>query len=126
MGLVTVDARNDILSFNLPEIDNVYVNIIPTDAVDTTTTNDMLITEVTMKNDAHGNDDFNAIIQTIEVQLFYSSVENYTDNIEDFEIRLMKLMGKKDWLTTRTDPHLIDPSTQQTVKLFYFERVRYL
>ena len=45
-----------------------------------------------MENDDYANDTFNSIIQTLEVQVFYSLYVEF--DIEEFEIDLMKRLEK--------------------------------
>jgi len=109
---------------NYSEIDKVYQINIPIEDQDIVDTNTILITEAIMENDDYSNNGFHSIIQTLEVQVFYALHPDF--DTEDFEIKFMKDLEKGEWRTVRSDPHIIDPDTNQTVKLFYFERVKYI
>lgn len=118
------DLKKLIESYNYEFVNGIFTIKIPDEEISTIDKTDILITEAMMENDDYANDTFNSIIQTLEVQVFYSLYVEF--DIEEFEIDLMKRLEKDNWLAVRTDPHIIDPDTNQTVKLFYFERVKYL
>lgn len=118
------DLKKLIESYNYKFVDDIYTVKIPDEEISTIDKTDVLITEAIMENNDYANDTFNSIIQTLEVQVFYSLYAEF--DTEEFEIDLMKRLEKDNWLAVRTDPHIIDPDTNQTVKLFYFERVKYL
>lgn len=118
------DLKKLIESYNYKFVDDIYTVKIPDEEISTIDKTDVLITEAIMENNDYANDTFNSIIQTLEVQVFYSLYAEF--DTEEFEIDLMKRLESDNWLAVRTDPHIIDPDTNQTVKLFYFERVKYL
>lgn len=118
------DLKKLIESYNYEFVNGIFTIKIPDEEISTIDKTDILITEAMMENDDYANDTFNSIIQTLEVQVFYSLYVEF--DTEEFEIDLMKRLEKDNWLAVRTDPHIIDPDTNQTVKLFYFERVKYL
>lgn len=118
------DLKKLIESYNYKFVDDIYTVKIPDEEISTIDKTDVLITEAIMENNDYANNTFNSIIQTLEVQVFYSLYVEF--DTEEFEIDLMKRLEKDNWLAVRTDPHIIDPDTNQTVKLFYFERVKYL
>jgi hypothetical protein len=118
------DLKKLIESYNYKFIDDIYTVKIPDEEISTIDKTDVLITEAIMENNDYANNTFNSIIQTLEVQVFYSLYAEF--DTEEFEIDLMKRLEGDNWLAVRTDPHIIDPDTNQTVKLFYFERVKYL
>ena len=120
----TDKLKKYIKSLNYSEIDTIYQNLIPAEAQDITDKNEILITEAIMENNDYGDNTFNSITQTLEVQIFYSLRPEY--DTEDFEIKFMKDLEKGGYTATRSDPHITDPDTYQTVKLFYFETVRYV
>lgn len=118
------DLKKLIESYNYEFVNGIYTVKIPDEEISTIDKTDVLITEAIMENNDYANNTFNSIIQTLEVQVFYSLYAEF--DTEEFEIDLMKRLEKDNWLAVRTDPHIIDPDTNQTVKLFYFERVKYL
>lgn len=118
------DLKKLIESYNYKFVDDIYTVKIPDEEISTIDKTDVLITEAIMENNDYANNTFNSIIQTLEVQVFYSLYAEF--DTEEFEIDLMKRLESDNWLAVRTDPHIIDPDTNQTVKLFYFERVKYL
>ena len=118
------DLKKLIESYNYKFVDDIYTVKIPNEEISTIDKTDVLITEAIMENNDYANNTFNSIIQTLEVQVFYSLYAEF--DTEEFEIDLMKRLESDNWLAVRTDPHIIDPDTNQTVKLFYFERVKYL
>ena len=118
------DLKKLIESYNYEFVNDIFTVKVPDEEISTIDKTDILITEAMMENDDYANDTFNSIIQTLEVQVFYSLYVEF--DTEEFEIDLMKRLEKDNWLAVRTDPHIIDPDTNQTVKLFYFERVKYL
>lgn len=118
------DLKKLIESYNYEFVNGIFTIKIPDEEISTIDKTDILITEAMMENNDYANNTFNSIIQTLEVQVFYSLYAEF--DTEEFEIDLMKRLEKDNWLAVRTDPHIIDPDTNQTVKLFYFERVKYL
>ena len=118
------DLKKLIESYNYEFVNGIFTIKIPDEEISTIDKTDILITEAIMENNDYANNTFNSIIQTLEVQVFYSLYVEF--DTEEFEIDLMKRLEKDNWLAVRTDPHIIDPDTNQTVKLFYFERVKYL
>lgn len=118
------DLKKLIESYNYEFVNGIFTIKIPDEEISTIDKTDILITEAMMENNDYANNTFNSIIQTLEVQVFYSLYVEF--DTEEFEIDLMKRLEKDNWLAVRTDPHIIDPDTNQTVKLFYFERVKYL
>jgi len=118
------DLKKLIESYNYEFVNDIFTVKVPDEEISTIDKTDILITEAMMENDDYANDTFNSIIQTLEVQVFYSLYVEF--DTEEFEIDLMKRLEKDNWLAVRTDPHIIDQDTNQTVKLFYFERVKYL
>lgn len=118
------DLKKLIESYNYKFVDDIYTVKIPDEEISAIDKTDVLITEAIMENNDYANNTFNSIIQTLEVQVFYSLYAEF--DTEEFEIDLMKRLESDNWLAVRTDPHIIDPDTNQTVKLFYFERVKYL
>lgn len=120
----TSDLKKYIKSMNYSEIDKVYQINIPIEDQDIVDTNTILITEAIMENDDYSDNGFHSIIQTLEVQVFYALHPDF--DTEEFEIKFMKDLENGEWRTVRSDPHIIDPDTNQTVKLFYFERVKYI
>jgi len=118
------DLKKLIESYNYEFVNDIFTVKVPDEEISAIDKTDVLITEAIMENNDYANNTFNSIIQTLEVQVFYSLYAEF--DTEEFEIDLMKRLEKDNWLAVRTDPHIIDPDTNQTVKLFYFERVKYL
>lgn len=82
------------------------------------------ISEVTNEPLDFGNDDFLSIERTVQVQIFYA--EDFQKSVDDFEVQIMKLFQKNNWRVAESKPHYLDPDTNQSIKVFYFTKIKYI
>lgn len=101
-------------------LEGVYYNTLPEDIKADPSKTIVLLTEVENTPDEWGNDDFNSLSQSVELEIFYG--DNFNQNIQDLEIDLMNLYQKAGWKIATSRPHMTDPDTNQVIKVFYFSK----
>ncbi|KGO27501.1 hypothetical protein Q757_07855, partial [Oenococcus alcoholitolerans] len=67
-----------------------------------------------------GGNDFQQVLQGVEIRLFYSLNFNY--DVDECEITLMKLFRQNDWYLQTPDARYTDPDTGQAIKAIYVSR----
>ncbi|MBC6382360.1 DUF806 family protein [Lactiplantibacillus plantarum] len=105
------------LKFNW--LDEVYLNEIPNEDLDSTDTTVMLLQETDSSPAYHANSTFKGLAMGVEIQIFYK-----VDLADDFnpleaEIALMKTLKASGWLIVSNQHHTIDPDTNQLTKTIY-------
>ncbi|MDY1544091.1 DUF806 family protein [Lactiplantibacillus pentosus] len=106
-------------SLNLMWIDKVYLNTIPKDDLDNTTSTVMLLQETDSSPAYLANNTFKGLAMGVEIQIFYK-----VDLADDFnpleaEIALMKSLKEAGWLIVSSQHHTTDPDTDQVTKTIY-------
>ena len=116
------DAVVLINQANITGIDMVYGNNLPQEAADSINSNVVLVTDSADNPSSFGNDDFWALNQEVEVQIWYSH-ELETDP-ETIEISMMKVFTHQYWQVAAVRQRTLDPDTQQLSNTFYFSRTK--
>ncbi|MCJ1648674.1 DUF806 family protein [Lactiplantibacillus plantarum] len=106
-------------SLNLTWVDKVYLNEIPNDDLDNTTSTVMLLQETDSSPAYLANNTFKGLAMGVEIQIFYK-----VDLADDFnpleaEIDLMKSLKEAGWLIVSSQHHTTDPDTDQVTKTIY-------
>lgn len=106
-------------SLNLTWVDKVYLNTIPNEDLDNTTSTVMLLQETDSSPAYHANSTFKGLAMGVEIQIFYK-----IDLADDFnpleaEIALMKSFKVAGWLIVSSQHHTTDPDTNQITKTIY-------
>lgn len=106
-------------ALNLTWLDKVYLNEIPKEDLDNTTSTVMLLQETDSSPAYHANSTFKGIAMGVEIQIFYK-----VDLADDFnpieaEIALMKTLKDAGWLIVSSQHHTTDPDTNQLTKTIY-------
>lgn len=122
--LAVIEAKQLIESASFTEINEVYTVNLPEEVVSNTDKTIVLITEAKPELTTQGNNDFYGIKRLCEIQLFYKLDVDF--NIEDFEIRLMKLFTKNHWSVIDIRERAFDPDTQQITGVFYVSQDKIL
>ncbi|WP_436665540.1 DUF806 family protein [Lactiplantibacillus plantarum] len=106
-------------SLNLTWIDKVYLNEIPNEDLDSTTSTVMLLQETDSSPAYHANSTFKGIAMGVEIQIFYKV--NLADDFNplEAEIALMKILKAAGWLIVSSQHHTTDPDTNQVTKTIY-------
>ena len=108
-----------VKSLNLTWIDKVYLNAIPKEDLDNTTSTVMLVQETDSSPAYLANSTFKGLAMGVEIQIFYK-----VDLADDFnpleaEIALMKSLKEAGWLIVSSQHHTTDPDTGQVTKTIY-------
>ena len=82
----------------------------------------MLITDAANDPAAYGDNDFWALNQEIELQIFYS--QSLETDPEAIEVALMKVFVHQHWQVAAVRQRTLDPDTQQLFNTFYFSRTK--
>lgn len=122
--LAVLESQNMINAANIAGIDNVYTFNIPAEMVENTDQTIVLITDANTNPAVYGNNDFNALSRTIEIQVFYKKDLNIDP--ETIEVKLYKLFTNDYWTVSENRGHTIDPDTQQITTTFYVNNLKLL
>lgn len=106
-------------ALNFTWLDKVYLNEIPNEDLDNTTSTVMLLQETDSSPAYHANSTFKGLAMGVEIQIFYK-----IDLADDFnpieaEIALMKSLKAAGWLIVSSQHHTTDPDTNQVTKTIY-------
>ncbi|MGP9054502.1 DUF806 family protein [Lactiplantibacillus plantarum] len=109
-------------ALNLTWLDKVYLNEIPNEDLDNTTSTVILLQETDSSPAYLANSTFKGLSMGVEIQIFYK-----VDLADDFnpleaEIALMKSLKQAGWLIVSSQHHTIDPDTNQVTKTIYVTR----
>ncbi|WP_455386508.1 DUF806 family protein [Lactiplantibacillus pentosus] len=109
-------------SLNLTWLDKVYLNEIPNEDLDNTTSTVMLLQETDSSPAYLANNTFKGLAMGVEIQIFYK-----VDLADDFnpleaEIALMKSLKEAGWLIVSSQRHTTDPDTNQITKTIYITK----
>lgn len=116
------DAVTMLTQAKIANINAVKGNNLPKELVDNLNKTVVLITDAADDPIAHGNNDFWALNQEVEVQIWYSQ-ELETDP-ETIEIAMMKAFTHQHWQVAEVRQRTLDPETQQLFNTFYFSRTK--
>lgn len=123
--LAIIEAKELIESANYNCIDGVFTTNIPTSIKKLTNRTDILITRLNDNPTGFGNNDFFEIENTVEVQIFYTTT-GFNEDLDQFEMKLIKLFKKNYWELADNKPPVTDPDTLQITKTIIFSRTKTL
>ncbi|KGB14250.1 DUF806 family protein [Latilactobacillus sakei subsp. sakei] len=118
--MLSVLAVKKILNDSELKLDGIFTENLPEERIDRDDLTDVLISRVRNSPTSFGNNDFNQIDNTVSIQVFYS--KNFDENIENFEIKIMKLMLANGWYVNDNKSPYTDPDTKQVIKVFLFSK----
>ena len=116
------DAVTMLSQAKIANIDAIEGNNLPQELVDSREETVVLITDAANDPAAYGDNDFWALNQEVEVQIWYSQ-ELETDP-ETIEIAMMKAFTQQHWQVAAVRQRTFDPDTQQLFNTFYFSRTK--
>lgn len=116
------DAVTMLTQSSIAGIDAVEGNNLPQELVDSLEKTVVLITDVANDPTAHGDNDFWALNQEVEVQIWYSQLLNSDPEI--IEIAMMKAFTHQHWQVAAVRQRTFDPVTKQLFNTFYFSRTK--
>lgn len=116
------DAVTMLSQAGISSIDAVEGNNLPQELVDNLNTTVVLITDAADDPTARGNNDFWALNQEVEVQIWYSQLLDSDPEI--IEIAMMKAFTHQHWQVAAVRQRTLDPDTSQLFNTFYFSRTK--
>lgn len=116
------DAVTMLNQAGIASIDAVYGNNLPQEAVDNVNKTVVLITDSADDPTSYGGNDFWALNQEVEVQIWYSQL--LESDPEAIEIAMMKAFTHQHWQVAAVRQRTLDPDTQQLFNTFYFSRTK--
>lgn len=118
------DAVELLNQANISGIDAIEGNNMPQELVDSTDKTVVLITDSANDPSAFGNNDFWALNQEVELQIWYS--QEIEADPEDIEVAMMKAFTHQHWQVATVRQRMLDPETSQLFNTFYFSRIKIL
>ena len=106
-------------ALNLTWLDKVYLNSIPNEDLDNTTSTVMLLQETDSSPAYLANSTFKGLAMGVEIQIFYKVDLDDDFNPLEAEIALMKSLKESGWLIVSSQHHTTDPDTDQVTKTIY-------
>lgn len=116
------DAVKMLSQASIAGIDAVEGNNLPQELVDSLDKTVVLITDSANNPAAYGDNDFWALNQEVEVQIWYS--QSLDSDPEAIEIAMMKAFTHQHWQVSAVRQRTLDPDTQQLFNTFYFSRTK--
>ena len=116
------DAVTMLNQASIAGIDAVEGNNLPQELVDSLKKTVVLITDAAKDPTAYGDNDFWALNQEVEVQIWYSQLLD--SDPETIEISMMKAFTHQHWQVAAVRQRTLDPDTQQLFNTFYFSRTK--
>lgn len=116
------DAVTMLSQAGIASIDAVEGNNLPQELVDSLEKTVVLITDAADDPTAHGNNDFWALNQEVEVQIWYSQLLD--SDPETIEIAMMKAFTHQHWQVAAVRQRTFDPDIKQLFNTFYFSRTK--
>lgn len=116
------DAVTMLGQAGITSIDAVEGNNLPQELVDSLNKTVVLITDAANDPTAYGDNDFWALNQEVEVQIWYSQL--LASDPEIIEIAMMKAFTHQHWQVASVRQRTLDPDTQQLFNTFYFSRTK--
>lgn len=116
------DAVTMLSKAKIANIDAVEGNNLPKELVDNLNKTVVLITDAADDPAAYGDNDFWALNQEVEVQIWYA--QSLDSDPEIIEIAMMKAFTHQHWQVAAVRQRTLDPDTQQLFNTFYFSRTK--
>lgn len=116
------DAVTMLSQAGIASIDAVESNNLPQELVDSREETVVLITDAADDPAAYGDNDFWALNQEVEVQIWYSQLLD--SDPEVIEIAMMKAFTHQHWQVAAVRQRTLDPDTSQLFNTFYFSRTK--
>lgn len=118
------DAVTMLSQASIVGVDAVYGNNLPQSELDNVNKTIVLVTDSANDPAEMGNNDFWALNQEIELQIWYS--QSLNSDPEDIEVALMKAFVHSHWQVVAVRQRTLDPVSSQLFNTFYFSRTKIL
>ena len=109
-------------ALDLTWVDKVYLNAIPEEERNNTTSTVMLLQETDSSPAYLANSTFKGLALGVEIQIFYKVDLEDDFNPLEAEIAIMKSFKVAGWLIVSSQHHTIDPDTNQVTKTIYITK----
>ncbi|OAK78479.1 phage tail protein [Lacticaseibacillus rhamnosus] len=116
------DAVTMLTQAKIANIDAIEGNNLPQELVDSREETVVLITDAANDPAAYGDNDFWALNQEVEVQIWYSQLLD--SDPETIEIAMMKAFTHQHWQVSAVRQRAFDPDAHQLFNTFYFSRTK--
>ncbi|MCT3191319.1 DUF806 family protein [Lacticaseibacillus rhamnosus] len=116
------DAVTMLTQAKIANIDAIEGNNLPQELVDSREETVVLITDAANDPAAYGDNDFWALNQEVEVQIWYSQLLD--SDPETIEIAMMKAFTHQHWQVAAVRQRAFDPDAHQLFNTFYFSRTK--
>ncbi|TEA91102.1 tail protein [Lacticaseibacillus paracasei] len=116
------DAVTMLSQAGIASIDAVESNNLPQELVDSLEKTVVLITDAANDPAAYGDNDFWALNQEVEVQIWYAQLLD--SDPEAIEIAMMKAFTNQHWQVAAVRQRTLDPEISQLFNTFYFSRTK--
>ena len=116
------DAVTMLTQAKIANIDAVEGNNLPQELVDSREETVVLITDAANDPTAYGDNDFWALNQEVEAQIWYSQLLD--SDPEVIEIAMMKAFTHQHWQVAAVRQRAFDPDAHQLFNTFYFSRTK--
>lgn len=116
------DAVTMLTQAKIANIDAIEGNNLPQELVDSREETVVLITDAANDPAAYGDNDFWALNQEVEVQIWYSQLLD--SDPETIEIAMMKAFTHQHWQVAAVRQRAFDPDAHQLFDTFYFSRTK--
>ncbi|QFR23700.1 DUF806 family protein [Schleiferilactobacillus harbinensis] len=116
------DAVTLLSNANINGVGAVYGNNLPQEELDSTDKTIVLVTDAANDPAAYGDNDFWALNQEVEVQIWHS--QQLDSDPETIEVAMMKAFTHQHWQVAAVRQRTLDPDTQQLFNTFYFSRTK--
>ena len=116
------DAVAMLSQAGIANINAVKGNNLPQELVDNLNETVVMITDAANDPAAYGDNDFWALNQEVEVQIWYSQLLD--SDPETIEIAMMKAFTHQHWQVAAVRQRTLDQDTQQLFNTFYFSRTK--
>lgn len=118
----TQELLNNLAKFPMADlINNIFADVVPPDETDGSTSTDLIITESLNSPATFGNNTFNQLDQTLQIQIYYSL--DFEQDTQVFEISLWKFLETIGWRIKNIQATYFDEVTSQPVRVFQVERL---
>lgn len=116
------DAVTLLSQANISGIDAIEGNNLPQELVDSKDKTVVLISDAANDPASFGNDDFWALNQEVEVQIWYS--QSLNSDLDTIEVAMMKAFTHQHWQVAAVRQRTLDPVSSQLFNTFYFSRTK--
>lgn len=122
--LATLEMKKLLDESQLSEVQHVYTSNLPKEEQDNIDETIVLVTDANSELGLSGNNTFHLVRRQVEIQIFYKLEIDF--DIDNFEVRLMKLLKSNHWSILDIRGRTVDPDTLQMTSVIYAEQTKIL